>query len=222
MYRILFADDEIKIRESTYDYLTAKGLSVKLASNGKEAIDATAEEEFDLIILDIMMPIINGFEACKEIHKTTKTPIIFLSALGEEQDLLKGYLSGADDYIVKPFPLSVLYEKVLKTIKRYRGVSENNEISLNGITLNLDTYKVYIDDKEIELSSKDFKLLEYLMMNKNIVLNRNIILSRVWGYDFEGDERVVDTHIKRIRKVLEDKANCIKTIINVGYCFEVK
>lgn len=222
MYRILFADDEIKIRESTYDYLTAKGLSVKLASNGQEAIDATDEEDFDLIILDVMMPIKNGFESCTEIRNNTKAPIIFLSALGEEQDLLKGYLSGADDYIVKPFPLSVLCEKILRTIRRYRGISEENKLSFNGITLNLDTYKVYIDDKEIELSNKDFKLLEYLMMNKNIVLNRNIILSRVWGYDFDGDERVVDTHIKRIRKVLGDKADYIKTIINVGYCFEVK
>ncbi len=222
MYKILFADDETKICEATNDYLSSKGLSVKLASNGKEAIDIASNEEFDLIILDIMMPIVNGFEVCREIRKSIKTPIIFLSALGDEQNLLKGYLYGADDYIVKPFPLSVLYEKILKTIKRYQGISESNEISLNGITLNLDKYKAYIDGNEIELSNKDFKLLHYLMINKNIVLKRNIILSRVWGYDFEGDERVIDTHIKRIRKILGEKANCIKTIINVGYCFEVK
>jgi len=149
-------------------------------------------------------------------------PILFLSALGEEHDLLRGYGSGADDYIVKPFPLAVLYEKCMTMIKRYRGVDKENRITLSGITLDKNTVKVYADGKEITLSNKDFQLLEYLMSNKNIVLNRSIILSRVWGYEFDGDDRVVDTHIKIIRKALGKSAECIKTVVNVGYCFEVK
>lgn len=221
MYNILFADDEKKIRETTKDYLSAKGLSVTLVADGQEAVNVAEIEDFDLIILDVMMPNKNGFEACAEIRKHTKTPILFLSALGEEQNLLKGYLSGGDDYITKPFPLSVLCEKILRIIRRYRGVTEDNKLTLNNITLDMNTYKVYVDGNEVELSNKDFQLLEYLMQNKNIVLNRNVILSRVWGYDFEGDERVIDTHIKRIRKALGSKASAIKTIIHVGYCFEV-
>lgn len=222
MYKILFADDEKKIRETMSNYLSAKGIAVTVAENGREAVDYSLDEDFDLIILDVMMPVLNGIGACSEIRKKTKTPILFLSALGSEQDLLKGYTSGADDYIVKPFPMAVLYEKCIKMIKRYRGINEDNRISFNGITLDINSVKVYADDKEIVLSNKDFQLLQYLMTNKNIVLKRNIILSRVWGYDFDGDERVVDTHIKIIRKALGEKACYIKTVVNSGYCFEVK
>ena len=222
MYKILFADDEAKIRQTVRDYITAKGLSVSVAENGLDAVEQAEDTDFDLIILDVMMPVKNGIDACNEIRKNSNVPILFLSALGEEHDLLKGYGSGADDYIVKPFPLAVLYEKCLTMIKRYRGVDKENRITLSGITLDKNTVKVYADGKEITLSNKDFQLLEYLMSNKNIVLNRSIILSRVWGYEFDGDDRVVDTHIKIIRKALGKSADCIKTVINVGYCFEVK
>ncbi|MBQ2774446.1 MAG: response regulator transcription factor [Clostridia bacterium] len=222
MYKILFADDETKIRETVRDYMSAKGLDVSVAENGKEAVEQAEDTDFDLIILDVMMPVKNGIDACTAIRKNSNVPILFLSALGEEHDLLRGYGSGADDYIVKPFPLAVLYEKCMTMIKRYRGVDKENRISLSGITLDKNTVKVYVDDREITLSNKDFQLLEYLMVNKNIVLNRSIILSRVWGYEFDGDDRVVDTHIKIIRKALGSSAECIKTVVNVGYCFEVK
>ena len=222
MYKILFADDEVKIRQTVRDYMTAKGLSVSIAENGLDAVEQAEDTEFDLIILDVMMPVKNGIDACNEIRKNSNVPILFLSALGEEHDLLRGYGSGADDYIVKPFPLAVLYEKCLTMIKRYRGVDKENRITLSGITLDKNTVKVYAEGREITLSNKDFQLLEYLMSNKNIVLNRSIILSRVWGYEFDGDDRVVDTHIKIIRKALGKSADCIKTVINVGYCFEVK
>ena len=222
MYKILFADDEENIRETTFDYLTAKGFEVVLARDGYEAVEKANENNVDLIILDIMMPRKNGFEACKEIRENHDTPILFLSALGDEENLLSGYMSGADDYITKPFPLSVLAQKCKKIIDRTSGEAVSNKITLNGITLDSDKCKTYIENKEIDLISKDFLLLEYLMQNKNIVLNRNIILSRIWGYDFEGDERVVDTHIKRLRKALGEKSECIKTKINVGYYFEVK
>ena len=220
MFKILFADDEAKIRETVNDYFTAKGAEVHLAENGGQAVEMVEENEYDLIILDVMMPVLNGLEACRRIRKITKAPVLFLSALGEERDLLGGYSSGADDYIVKPFPLSVLFEKSQRMIRRYRGLTDENLIISGEITLDKNRFKVFAGGKEITLSSKDFQLLEYLMSNKNIVLSRQIILSRVWGYDFEGDDRVVDTHIKIIRKALGEKACAIKTVVNVGYKFE--
>ncbi len=220
MFRILVADDEIKIRQTIYDYMSAKGMTVSLAQNGEEAIEKATEESFDLIILDVMMPVIDGIEACRAIRRYTDVPVLFLSALGEEEDLLKGYKSGADDYIVKPFPLSVLYEKCLKTMKRYKGLDKENRLSFGGITLDLQRIKVFADNEEISLSGKDFRLLEYLMQNKGIVLSRENILLRVWGYDFDGDDRVVDTHIKRLRKALGKHSECVKTVINMGYVFK--
>lgn len=222
MYKILLADDEIKIRETIRDYMSAKGICVTLAENGKTAVEAAEKESFDLIILDVMMPVKNGIDACKEIREFSNTPILFLSALGEEQDLLNGYESGADDYIVKPFPLSVLYEKCVAMIKRSKGLDRENKLTLSGITLDKNTMKVYTDDKEITLAGKDFQLLEYLMVNKNTVLSRSLIVSRIWGYDFDGEDRVVDTHIKIIRKALGENAACIKTVIGAGYCFEAR
>ncbi|MGN0522456.1 MAG: response regulator transcription factor [Eubacterium sp.] len=220
MYKILIADDEIKIRETIRDYMSAKGFKVYLADNGLTAVEECEYNSFDLIILDVMMPVLDGLSACKQIRKLTDAPIIFLSALGEEQDLLKGYNFGCDDYIVKPFPLSVLNEKCISMINRYKGISKENTISASGITLDLNKIKVYCGENEIILSNKDFTLLKYLMENKGIVLNRDLILNRVWGYDFDGEARVVDTHIKRIRKALGDYSKCIKTVINIGYCFE--
>ncbi|MBQ2974227.1 MAG: response regulator transcription factor [Clostridia bacterium] len=220
MYKILFADDETKIRETVKDYMTAKGLDVILAENGKRAVEYAENGEFDLIILDVMMPVRNGLDACREIRSFCSTPIIFLSALGEEHDLLGGYGSGADDYIVKPFPLSVLYQKCVATITRSKGLDRKNRLTVSGITLDKNTMKIHADGRKITLASKDFQLLEYLMINKNTVLSRSLILSRIWGYDFEGDDRVVDTHIKIIRKALGKNAACIKTVIGSGYCFE--
>ena len=220
MYKILVADDETKIRETIKDYFSAKGFEVVLASNGKEAIELSNSNHFDLIILDVMMPIMDGLTACKEIRKTSNIPVLFLSALGEEHDFLNGYSSGADDYIVKPFPLSVLHEKCLAMIKRYNGIHNENKITVSGIELDLNAHKVFINDTDISLSEKDFQLLKYLMDNKKIVLSRDLILNRIWGYDFFGDTRVVDTHIKIIRKALGDKAQLIKTVINAGYVFK--
>lgn len=220
MYKILIADDEKKIRETLSDYLKARNFEVSLAENGEEVLDLLADSgNYDLIILDVMMPKMNGIEACRQIRKTMNIPVLFLSALGEEQNLLAGYQVGADDYIVKPFPLSVLAEKCSAMIRRHKGVDRENKLTLAGITVDLASRKVFSDEVELQISGKDFSLLLYLMENKNIVLEREIILSRIWGYDFEGDTRVVDTHIKRIRKQLGDKANCIKTVVGSGYVF---
>ena len=147
---------------------------------------------------------------------------MFLSALGEETDFLKGFSCGGDDYIVKPFPLSVLYQKCLAMISRSKGTDQNHLIKVSGVTLDVLKHKVFDGDKEIILSGKDFELLRYLMKNKNIVISREKILLRVWGWDFEGDSRVVDTRIRRIRKALGDKSDTIKTVVNVGYCYEEK
>ena len=169
-----------------------------------------------------MMPQKNGIEACKEIRKFSDVPVIFLSALGEEHNFLSGYGSGGDDYIVKPFPLSVLYEKTLSTIRRYRKADSDDRLTVSSISIDKQKMKAFCQGKEISLSGKDFQLLEYLMINKNIVLSRELILSRIWGYDFDGDNRVVDTHIKIIRKALGSQSSIIKTVVNVGYCFEEK
>ncbi len=220
MYKILVADDEIKIRNTIFDYMTAKGLDVITAKDGEDAVEKSEETEFDLIILDVMMPKKDGLKACEEIRKFSSVPILFLSALGEETDYLKGFSSGGDDYIVKPFPLSVLHQKCLSMISMSKGTTKRDEISVNGIVIDLAKRKVFIGNEEITLTTKDYELLRYLMENKNIVLDRDKILNRIWGWDYEGSNRVVDTHIKRIRKALGEKAGSIKTVVNVGYTFE--
>lgn len=220
MYKILIADDEIKIRETLSDYLTAKGFSVALAKDGESAVYSAEGESFDLIILDVMMPKKDGLTACKEIREFTDIPILFLSALGEEENLLKGYRFGGDDYIVKPFPLSVLCEKITAMIKRHKGVDADHSICESGIKLSLKTRQAFCDEKEISLSPKDFELLLLLMQNKGTILSRDVILNKIWGYDFDGDNRTVDTHIKRIRKALGDKASLIVTKSGLGYSFK--
>ncbi len=219
MYRILVVDDEKDIRESIADYLKAEGLSVALASNGKEAVDFVRSELFDLIILDVRMPVMDGLDACKAIRSFSKVPVLFLSAYGEEQDFLNAYKNGCDDYIVKPFPLTVLYEKCNAVMKRYRGIEEN-KITVGRITIDTAYKRVYTPDSSVSLTNTDYELLLYLCKNKNIVLNRELILTRIWGYDFEGDSRVVDTHIKRIRKALGAYAEQIKTKSGAGYYIE--
>ncbi len=220
MLKILVCDDEIKIRTTLYDYFTAKGFSVTIASNGREAVDKAEENDFDLIILDVLMPTMDGLTACREIRNFSDTPVIFLSALGEEEDLLRGYKLGGDDYIVKPFPLSVLTEKIITTVNRHKGINPQKRLTIRGITLDYSTRKVFCGEREVVFAAKDFDLLALLMENKGNVLSREVILRKIWSYAFDGDERVVDTHIKRIRKVLREYADSIKTVIGAGYAFK--
>lgn len=220
MFSVLFAEDENYLRETVCEYLNSKNITVYTARNGSEAVDSFYEYELDLIILDIMMPVMNGFEVCKIIRRRDKNvPVMFLTAMSQEQDFLNGFNVGCDDYIVKPFPLSVLYEKCINLIKRSHGIDRDNSLTVSQIRLDFNEYKAYDGERELNLSTKDFNLLWYLMENKNIVLNRELILTHLWGYDFDGDARVVDTHIKILRKALGDKANLIKTVVNVGYSF---
>lgn len=220
MYKILFADDDPNIRSAVHDYFTANGFYVTLAADGEQAADNADETEFDLIILDVMMPVLDGLGACRRIRKTHSTPILFLSALGEEKDCLSGFSAGADDWITKPFPLSVLLEKCLAVIRRNNGADGFDIITAGGVILDSRRKKAFADGKEVTLSAKDFEMLEYLMSKRGIVLSRNLILSRMWGYDLEVDDRVVDTHIKNIRKALGKYASCIRTYPGRGYCFE--
>lgn len=217
MFKILIAEDEQLVLEPVFDYLTSKGFSVTCAENGQAAVEKAENESFDLIILDVMMPVMNGLEACKRIREITDAPILFLSALGEESDLLSGYRNGCDDYIVKPFPLAVLTEKCSSMIKRYKKLDSESKITITPVTADLSSNRVFVRNREISLSKIDYELLFYLMENKGIILNRELILTRIWGYDFDGDIRVVDTHIKRIRNTLGDGADIIKTVFGVGY-----
>ena len=221
MFSVLFAEDDDQLRCTVAEYLKAKGLDVLPARNGSEAVDRFYDNDTDLIILDIMMPVMNGIEVCKIIRRKNKTvPILFLTAMSQESDYLNGFKCGCDDYVVKPFPLSVLYEKCMNLIKRSKGIGSDNSLTVSGIMLDFNTYKAYSGEKEIPLSGKDFKLLWYLMENKNIVLNRELILTHLWGYDFDGDTRVVDTHIKNLRKALGEKSSLIRTVVNIGYSFQ--
>ena len=221
MFSILFAEDDDQLRKTIVDYLRAKGIKVLPARNGSEAVDSFYDNDPDLIVLDVMMPIMNGMEVCRIIRRRNKTvPILFLTAMSQERDYLNGFKCGCDDYIVKPFPLSVLYEKCMNLIKRSKKIYSDNSLTVSGIRLDFNTYKAYADDTEIPLSGKDFKLLWYLMENKNIVLNRELILTHLWGYDFDGDTRVVDTHIKNLRKALGEKSSLIRTVVNIGYSFQ--
>ncbi len=219
MHRILICDDEKEIRESMADYMMSEGLSVALAVDGEDAVKKCQKESFDLLVLDVRMPKLDGIGACKKIREFSNVPIIFLSAFGEEKNFLDAYKSGGDDYIVKPFPLAILYEKCIAMIKRCKGI-DDTKITVGKITIDEKSRKVYTPNDCITLTNIDFELLYYLCINKVIVLSRDLILSRVWGFDYEGDTRSVDTHIKRIRKALGEYSSQIKTVSGVGYRIE--
>ena len=191
--RILIVEDEAKLREVLCDYFSSKGEQPVEAENGREALSLLAEREFDAVLLDIMMPGLDGLSVCRAVRKTNDVPILFLTALSDEEDKLLGYELGADDYVTKPFSLSVLYAKTTALIRRKR---------------------------EIVLTPKEFALLRCLMQNKNLVMSREQLLVKCWGYDYEGESRAVDTHIRRLREKLGEHAACIKTVIKAGYRLE--
>lgn len=220
MYKVLFVDDEKDFREIVFDYMNAKGLDITVASSGKEALGIIKQNKFDVIISDVLMPYMNGFQLCQEIKKQINTPIIFMSALGDETHLLEGYKAGGDDYVTKPFPLSVLYEKITLLANKNSKSPDRNIVSVSGVDIDIKSRKTYVDGKEVILTTRDFDILKFIMINKNTVISRELLINRIWGIDFFGDARVVDTHIKIIRKALGTKADLIKTIINSGYRFE--
>ncbi|MBQ4649487.1 MAG: response regulator transcription factor [Firmicutes bacterium] len=219
--RILIVEDEAKLREVLCDYFISKGDLPVEASNGKQALDLIDETEFDAVLLDIMMPELDGLSVCRAVRRTNDVPIIFLTALSDEEDKLLGYELGADDYITKPFSLSVLYAKTTALIRRNRGnVLAGDRMEAGGIALEISTRRVFAGNREVILTPKEYALLRCLMQNKNMVMSREQLLVKCWGYDYEGESRAVDTHIKRLREKLGDHAECIRTVIKAGYRLE--
>lgn len=222
MKRILIVDDEEKIRRVIREYAQAYDFTVSEAKDGIEAIDTVKKHNFDIIIMDIMMPKMDGFSACKEIREIKDIPIIMLSARGEEYDKLLGFNLGVDDYVVKPFSPKELMARVNAIIKRNnREVSEEIYI-IDGLTVNRTAREVIIDGEKVSMTPKEYELLFYMIKNKNIALSRDKILNNVWGIDFFGEERTVDTHIKMLRNSLGKYRDYIVTVRGMGYKFEVQ
>ena len=224
MYRILVVDDEEKIRDIIKKYANFEGYSVTEASNGMEAVERCRNERFDIIIMDIMMPELDGFSACREIRKTSDTPVIMLSARGEEYDRIHGFELGIDDYVVKPFSPKELMMRIDAIMKRSRGgqKQENDVFELGELRVDFTARTVSIGDERLSLSPKDYDLLFYLIKNRNIALTRERLITEVWGYDFYGDDRTLDTHIKLLRKSLGEYSRYIVTLRGVGYRFETE
>jgi len=220
-YKILIVEDEAKLREVLSDYFRSKNDIPITASNGSEALELIDEHDFDAVLLDIMMPELDGFSVCRTLRKKSDVPIVFLTALSDEDDKLYGYELGADDYMTKPFTMSVLHAKIMALIKRHHGnILVGNTLSAGGITLDLLSHTVYADKKELSMTPKEYSLLLCLMRNKNVIMSREQLLVKCWGYDYDGESRAVDTHIKRLREKLGDHADCIKTVIKAGYKLE--
>lgn len=223
MYTIMVVEDEKRLREIVVKYFQAEGFKVLEAVNGKEAVSLIKITPVDIILMDVMMPELNGFEACKQIRAFSDALIIMLTARDDDEDKIKGFDCGADEYVTKPFSPKVLVARVNALLKRLNTTVEaTNIIRFGALKINKDNYEVHDQDDEIKLSPKEFDLLLLLVENKNVVLTRETILDRVWGYDYYGDYRTVDTHIKKLRKKLPYSNEAIKTIVKIGYKFEVK
>ena len=219
--RVLIVEDEARLREVLCDYFSSKGELPVEAENGVQALARLEEEPFDAVLMDIMMPELDGLSVCQAVRRTSDVPILFLTALSDEEDKLLGYELGADDYITKPFTLSVLYAKTMALIRRSRGTMRSGDrLEVGGIALELSAQKVYVNHKEVALTPKEFALLRCLMQNKNMVMSREQLLVKCWGYDYEGESRAVDTHIRRLRDKLGEEAGRIKTVIKAGYRLE--
>ena len=218
--RILIVDDEELIRTVIKEYAEIEGYETDEASNGLEAIDKCKENSYDLIIMDIMMPKLDGYQAVKEIQKEKNTPILMLSARGEEYDKLLGFDLGIDDYVQKPFSPKELMARIKAILKRVNKVTKKNTID----TLVIDdgAREVYVDDEKAILTLKEYELLKYLIENENIAVSREQLLTNIWGYDFYGDDRTVDTHIKTLRSKIGKYKDNIVTLRGVGYKFEHK
>ncbi|MDR7813517.1 response regulator transcription factor [Lacrimispora sp.] len=219
--KILVVDDEARMRKLVKDFLSVKGFSVVEASNGEEAVDIFFEQkDIVLIILDVMMPKMDGWETCKTIRKYSQVPIIMLTARSEERDELQGFDLGVDEYISKPFSPKILVARVDAILRRSNAVPAD-AVEIGGICIDKAAHQVTIDGKDIELSYKEFELLAYFLENQGIALSREKILNNVWNYDYFGDARTIDTHVKKLRNKMGEKGDYIKTIWGMGYKFEV-
>lgn len=220
MYKLLVVDDEEKIRELIGKYAKFEGHSVDFAVDGMEAVEKCRENTYDAIIMDIMMPNLDGFSACREIRKTSDVPILMLSARGEEYDKINGFELGVDDYVVKPFSPKELMLRIEAILKRAQKTEVQPEIDIYkcaGLEVNFTARRVYVDGAEVNLSPKEYDLLFYMIKNKDIALSREKLINKVWGYDFFGGDRTLDTHIKLLRKSLGKYSTYIVTLRGVGY-----
>ena len=220
--KILVVDDESRMRKLVKDFLTKKNFQVLEAGNGEEAMDIFYEEkDIALIILDVMMPKMDGWEVCREIRKNSKVPIIMLTARSDERDELLGFELGVDEYISKPFSPKILVARVEAILRRTGQANPEDVLSAGGIVIDKAAHLATVDGKLMELSFKEFELLTYFLENEGIALSREKILNSVWNYDYFGDARTIDTHVKKLRSKMGDKGEYIKTVWGMGYKFEV-
>ena len=219
--KILVVDDEVRMRKLVKDFLVKSGYEVLEAGDGNSAVDTFfKEKDIALVILDVMMPLMDGWETCREIRSYSKVPIIMLTAKSDEKDELLGFQLGVDEYISKPFSPKILVARVEAILRRTNQMEEETYLEIDGIVVNKTAHSVTIDGEEVELSFKEFELLVYFMENKGIALSREKILNSVWNYDYFGDARTIDTHVKKLRSKLKGKGNIIKTIWGIGYKLE--
>ena len=221
--KILVVDDESRMRKLIKDFMEREGYEILEAGDGMQALDVFyGNKDVSLIILDVMMPRMDGFEVCKEVRRISTVPIMMLTARSEERDELKGFELGVDEYISKPFSPKILVARVNALLKRVKGIGADSVIDVGGITVDKAAHIVKVDGEQVELSVKEFELLVYFLENQKMALTREKILNHVWDYDYFGDERTIDTHVKKLRSKLGEKGNYIKTIWGMGYKFEVE
>ena len=220
--KILVVDDESRMRKLVNDFLSHKNFNVVEAADGEEALDIFFEnKDIALVILDVMMPKMDGWQVCKEIRQYSKVPIIMLTAKDSERDELLGYELGIDEYITKPFSPKILVARVEAVLRRTSNLQDSDVIQAGAIEMDVNAHMVKVDGEPIELSFKEFELLHYFVMNQGVALSREKILNNVWNYDYFGDARTMDTHVKKLRSKLKDRGEYIKTIWGMGYKFEV-
>ena len=222
MFKILVVDDEAKIREVIRTYAEFEGHTVYEASDGLEAIEMCKEQDFDIIVMDVMMPRLDGFSSYKEIKKIKDIPVLMLSARGEEYDKLFGFEIGIDDYVVKPFSPKELMARINVIVKRHQKTVENEVLNFEGLSIDLDGRVVFVDGEKVDMTPKEYDLLVFLATNENIALSRDKLLNKVWGYDFYGDDRTVDTHIKMLRNSIKEYRKFIVTVRGIGYKFDTR
>lgn len=222
MFKILVVDDEVKIREVIKTYAEFEGHTVFEAGDGLEAIEMCKNQDFDVIVMDIMMPRLDGFSSYKEIKKNKDIPVLMLSARGEEYDKLFGFEIGIDDYVVKPFSPKELMARLNVIVKRHQKTIENEVLNFEGLSIDLDGRVVFVDGDKVDMTPKEYELLVFLVTNENIALSRDKLLNKVWGYDFYGDDRTVDTHIKMLRNSIKDYRKFIITVRGIGYKFDTR
>ena len=220
MDRILVVEDEGNMRDIIRDYLTAHGLECDLARDGQEALELLEEADFDAVVLDVLMPGLDGFGVCRAVRRHSAVPILFLTALGSEEDMLRGYALGADDYVTKPFSLAVLLAKLQVLIRRSRGQRRAGVLSCGAISLDTGSRRCQAAGQDVKLSPREYELLLCLMRNQGQVLSRPQLLDKVWGLDFEGDDRAVDVRIRSLRAALGKAGKQIKTVFKAGYRLE--